>query len=263
MTPRFIHLRARSAYSLLEGAIHVKKLPGIAAGLDMPAMGLADSGNLFGALEFSETAAKAGVQPIMGLTLDVVTAPPRPGEKAEPPAPLVLYAQNEAGWLNLMALTSSAYLDTDAGAEPSVPLPTLEAHSEGVICLTGGADGPLGRLLAAGKTEPAKALARRLSKAFPTRLYIEIQRHGEQGPTPEEAAVEPGLIGLAYDLELPLVATNAIFFESPAMHEAHDALICIGDGRYVNEGNRRSLSPEHWPKPEDAMVALFADLPEA
>ncbi|MEM8821517.1 MAG: DNA polymerase III subunit alpha [Pseudomonadota bacterium] len=263
MSPRFIHLRCRSAYSLLEGAIHVKNLPGLAAGLEMPAMGLADSGNLFGALEFSEAAAKAGVQPIMGLTLMMRERPPAPGEKPEEPTPLALFAQNEAGWLNLMALTSSAYLSSPESAEPLVMLSELEAHAEGLICLTGGAEGALARHLASGKRAAAEGLADRLARAFPDRLYIELQRHGSNGPTPAEAAVEGALLDLAYARDLPIVATNAVFFETPDMFEAHDALICIGESRYVNESNRRQLTPEYWLKSTDAMCALFEDLPEA
>ncbi|MGF1552777.1 MAG: DNA polymerase III subunit alpha [Paracoccaceae bacterium] len=262
--PSFVHLRARSAYSLLEGAIHVKALPGLAAKLDMPAIGLADSGNLFGALEFAEAAAKAGVQPVMGITLDVQHAESRPGERAEAPRPLALYAKDETGWLNLMALASDAYLRSDPGVDPCVRLATLEGRAEGLICLTGGPSGALAALLAAGKTAPAEALARRLSAAFPDRLYVELQRHGaEAAHTPAEAASEPGLVDLAYALDLPLVATNEAFFADPAMFEAHDALICIGEGRYVNESDRRRLTPEHWLKPADAMVERFADLPEA
>ncbi|MEO0761129.1 MAG: PHP domain-containing protein, partial [Pseudomonadota bacterium] len=190
MDPRFIHLRTRSAYSLLEGAIHVKKLPGLAAGLEMPAIGLADSGNLFGALEFSEAAAKAGVQPLLGLTLMAGDPPARPGEKADPPAPLVLYAQNEAGWLNLMALTSAGFLEGDGTGEPWVALSRLEGRSDGLICLTGGADGQLGRLIRAGKTAAAGAFADRLAALFPDRLYVELQRHGTGASGTAEALTE-------------------------------------------------------------------------
>ncbi|MEM6972479.1 MAG: DNA polymerase III subunit alpha [Pseudomonadota bacterium] len=267
--PRFMHLRTRSAYSLLEGAIHVKKLPGLAAGLDMPAIALADSGNLFGALEFSETAAKAGVQPIMGLTLMVGETPARPGDKIAPPAPLALYAQDEAGWLNLMALTSIGYLDTDASAEPQVPIDRLAQHGTGLICLTGGANGHLARLIRAGKQPAAEAFLARLQAIFPERLYIELQRHGtgadltDGALTEDERAAEPGLIDLAYARDLPLVATNEVYFPKTEMHGAHDALICIGEGSYVNETQRRTLTPEHWLKPQEAMCARFADLPEA
>ncbi|MEM9097832.1 MAG: DNA polymerase III subunit alpha [Pseudomonadota bacterium] len=262
LNPRFIHLRCHSAYSLLEGALHAKKLPGLAADLGMPAIAICDTNNLFGALEFAETAVKAGVQPILGLQLSVKHTEEQPGEKPTPPAPLALYAQDDAGWRNLMALTSSAFLDTDTSADPHVPLALLEAHAEGVICLTGGAKGPLGRLIAAGK--PVAPLAQRLAASFPDRLYIEIQRHGRDGlRTPEEEATEPGLIDLAYAHDLPLVATNEVFFDRPEMFEAHDALLCIGDSRYVNESDRRMLTPEHYLKSQEEMVERFSDLPEA
>ncbi len=262
---RFLHLRARSANSLLEGAIHVKALPKLAREAGMPAIGLADTGNLFGALEFAETCAKAGIQPVMGLTLAVEYAAPRPGERAGPQAPVALYAQNAQGWRNLMALTSAAYLETERGAEPHVPLARLEAASAGLLCLSGGAEGPLGRLLAAEREAEAEALAARLAAAFPDRLYVELHRHGTGGAlrTAQEEAAEPGLLDLAYARDLPIVATNLVMFETPEMFEAHDALLCIGEGRYVNEADRRVLTPEHYFKSQDAMAERFADLPEA
>ncbi|MDT8345207.1 MAG: DNA polymerase III subunit alpha, partial [Thermohalobaculum sp.] len=263
--PRFIHLRVHSAYSLLEGAIHVKKLPALAEKLAMPAVGLCDTNNLFGALEFSETAAKAGIQPVMGLQLALRYAEARPGEKPVPPAPVALYAQNAAGWRNLMALTSAAWLETDAATEPAVPLDTLARHAEGVICLTGGADGPLGRLIRIGRQPQAEALAATLAALFPTRLYVELQRHGTAGRlrTEAEEASEPGLVAIAHAQDLPLVATNDVYFADPAMFEAHDALLCIGQSRYVNESDRRHLTPEHWLKPPEVMIERFSDIPEA
>ena len=258
--PRFLHLRVHSAYSLLEGAIQIKKLPGLCEKHGMPAVAVTDTNNLFGALEFSEVAAKAGVQPVIGLQLTVRTEEPAPGARAEAGAPVALYAQTETGYRNLMALTSKAHLD--GGAE--VALEVLEARAEGVICLTGGAAGPVGRLLALGKADPAAALTSRLAAAFPDRLYIEIQRHGRTGRrTDAEAATEPGLIDIAYALDLPLVATNDIYFETPEMFEAHDAFLCIGAGRYVNEGDRRVLTPAHHFRSREDMIALFDDLPEA
>src|SRR6056297_2600835 len=160
--PRFIHLRTHSAYSLLEGAIPVKKLPGLAAAAGMPAVAVTDSGNLFAALEFSETAAKAGVQPIIGCQLPVAYSPAaRPGAAPPPPRAMVLLAQNEAGYLNLMRLSSSCYLDS-SDALPHVPLDTLLSHADGLICLTGGADGPLGQLIHDNQTGIARDLATRL-----------------------------------------------------------------------------------------------------
>jgi DNA polymerase-3 subunit alpha len=264
-SPRFVHLRVHSAYSLREGAIHVKDLPGLCRGLGFPAVAVTDTNNLFGALEFSESAAKAGVQPIMGLQLAVAYAQAAPGERAAEPAPVALYAQNEAGWRNLMALSTAAHLDTDTSQLPHVTLDRLAMHAEGVICLTGGAGGPLGRLVQEGRRSAAEALARRLGVIFPGRLYVELQRHGTAGRlrTAAEETTEPALVEIAYARDLPLVATNEVYFETPEMHAAHDAFLCIGEGRYVNETDRRRLTPEHWLKPAAAMAERFKDLPEA
>ena len=211
--PRFIHLRVHSAYSLLEGAIPVKALATLCARAEMPAVALTDTGNLFAALEFSETMAKAGIQPIMGCQLDLAYADAQPGERAPAPRPIVLLAQDERGFGNLMKLTSINYLDC-GGALPHVTLDTLAAHADGLICLAGGAEGPLGAEIADGHAAKARAVAERLAGLFPGRLYVEIQRHPENGAprTPLEQATEPGLVGLAYDLDLPLVATNDVHF---------------------------------------------------
>ena len=241
----------------------MKKLPGLAAGAGFPAIAVTDTNNLFGALEFSEGAVKAGLQPIIGVELAVQTVMPQPGARPPAPASLVLYAQNRTGYMNLMALSSAAYLATDSGSVSHVDLQTLATHSDGVICLTGGADGPLGRLISAEKD--ANALARQLAQIFPGRLYVEIQRHGTGGAlrTPVEDATEPGLVALAYDLDLPLVATNTVFYASPEIAEAHDAFLCIGQGQYVNDPRRERLTPEHYLKSEADMVQRFSDLPEA
>ncbi|MEM9050253.1 MAG: DNA polymerase III subunit alpha [Pseudomonadota bacterium] len=262
--PRFIHLRTHTAYSLLEGAIQVNALPGLARAAQMPAVAVTDTNNLFCALEFAEKAAGAGVQPIIGCQLALAYAAPPPGGRPPEPAPLVLLAQNEAGYRNLMALSSKAYLEADVGTQ--IDLPTLTGHAAGLICLTGGAEGPLGRLIAAGKPAEAEALAGRLQAGFGDRLYIEIQRHGagNRGRGPAQEATEPGLVQLAYARDLPLVATNDVYFAAADLYEAHDALICIAEGAYVDQSApRRQLTPEHRFKTQDEMVQLFADLPEA
>ncbi len=266
--PRFIHLRLHSAYSLLEGAVPVKKLPDLCAADGMPAVALTDTGNLFGAQEFSEACAKAKapVQPIMGCQLRLAWAEPaHPGDRPPEPQAVVLLAQDEAGFRNLLRLSSANYLDCGA-AEPHVPIAVLEAHAEGLICLTGGAEGPLGALIRDGHAPRARALAERLAAAFPGRLYVEVQRHPvDDAPrTAAEEATEPGLVTLAYDLGLPLVATNDVHFPRRGAYESHDALLCIADGAYVDQHEpRRRLTPEHCFKTQDEMVALFADLPEA
>ncbi|WP_378942180.1 DNA polymerase III subunit alpha [Paracoccus sp. R86501] len=255
-SPQFIHLRTHSEHSLLEGAIPVGKLPALAADAGMPAVALTDSNNMFAALEFSVKAQDKGVQPIVGCQVTL---------QGDATGPVVLLAQNQAGWLNLMSLSSCLYL-REGGALPHVTVEELCDRSEGLICLTGGATGPLGLLIAQGQADKANALADRLAKAFPTRLYVELQRHpGDNGQLMlAEAASEAGLIELAYARDLPLVATNDVYFPKSTMYEAHDALICIAEKAYVDQSQpRRRLTPQHHFKTPQEMAVLFADLPEA
>ncbi len=263
--PRFIHLRVHTEYSLLEGAVPVKKLVKLCEAASMPAVAVTDTNNMFAALEFSVTATGAGVQPIVGCQVSVAYEMPAPGEKPRPPAPIVLLAQSEAGYMNLMKLNSCLYIDK-GGQLPQVTIEELGAHSAGLICLTGGAEGPVGRFLQAGQEAKARALLGRMAAIWPDRLYVELQRHpGEGGLTTEaERATEPGLVTLAYELGLPLVATNDVYFPKSEMFEAHDAMICIAEGAYVDQqAPRRRLTPQHYFKSEAEMCALFADLPEA
>ena len=261
--PRFIHLRTHTEYSLLEGAIPVKKLPGLVAGMGMPAVAVTDTNNMFCALEFSEGAAKAGIQPIVGCQVDVTYATPEPGKRAEPPAPIVLLAQSEAGYMNLMKLNSCAYLDAN-GQLPQVSLDELAQYHEGLICLSGGPDGPVGRLLRQGQRPKAEAIVDRLAAIYPDRLYIELQRHPGDGLPEAERLSERGHVEMAYAKGLPLVATNDVYFPKTELYEAHDALICISEGAYVDQQEaRRRLTPQHYMKSPQEMATLFADLPEA
>lgn len=262
---RFIHLRTHTEHSLLEGAVPVKSLINLAKAAEMPAVAVTDTNNMFAALEFSVSALGEGVQPIVGCQLSLTYEEPGPGEKAKPAAPVVLLAQNEAGYLNLMKLNSCLYIDK-GGALPQVTFAELERYSAGLICLTGGSDGPLGRTILAGHLAKAQALLQRLGAAYPGRLYVEVQRHpGEGGALPEaEAATEAAMIDLAYDLGLPLVATNDVYFPKAEMYLAHDAMICIAEGAYVDQAQpRRRLTAQHYFKTEAEMATLFADLPEA
>ena len=262
--PRFIHLRTHSEYSLLEGALRLKKMPQLCRDAGMPAMALTDTNNMFAALEFSIAMSGAGIQPILGCQVDLAYAQTRPGEKSVAPAPVVLLAQSEVGYGNLMKLNSCLYIDKN-GALPEVTPEQLEAHSADVICLTGGPHGPVGRLLQAGQRPAAEALMQRLHRAFGNRLYVELQRHpGEEGQPRAERLTERGFVEMAYAMELPLVATNDVYFPDAAMYEAHDALICIAEGAYVDQQEeRRRLTSQHYFKSQSEMVALFADLPEA
>ncbi len=263
--PRFIHLRVHTEHSLLEGAVPVKALIKLAKASEMPAVAVTDTNNMFAALEFAVSAMGEGVQPIMGCQVSVAYETPAAGEKTKPAAPLVLLAQNEAGYLNLMKLNSCLYIDK-GGALPQVTIEEVERYSAGLICLTGGSDGPLGRSILAGHLPKARALLHRLAAAYPDRLYVELQRHpGEGGALPEgEAASETAMVDLAYDLGLPLVATNDVYFPKAEMYLAHDAMICIAEGAYVDQSQpRRRLTAQHYFKTEAEMATLFADLPEA
>ncbi|MGB5559471.1 MAG: DNA polymerase III subunit alpha, partial [Paracoccaceae bacterium] len=263
-SPRFIHLRLHTEYSLLEGAVPVKTLAGLCAKNGMPAVAVTDTNNMFAALEFSVAATGAGIQPIVGCQVDLAYDPAQQGERARPPAPLVLLAQNEAGYLNLMKLNSCLYLDK-GGELPMLTVEELAQYSDGLICLTGGPDGPVGRLLQQGQDPKAQALMARLAAIYPTRIYVELQRHPADAGQPEaERLTERGFVEMAYVMDLPLVATNDVYFPKPDMYEAHDALICIGQGAYVDQQEpRRRLTAQHYFKSPQEMTTLFADLPEA
>jgi len=230
----------------------------------MPALALTDTNNMFAALEFSVAMSSAGIQPIIGCQVDLEYVQPQPGEKPRAPAPVVLLAQSERGYEHLMKLNSCLYLDK-GGALPQVTLQELTQHAEDVICLTGGPEGPVGMLLQNNQRPAAEAFMKQLHAAFGDRLYIELQRHpGESGAPEVERQTERGFVEMAYAMDIPLVATNDVYFPASKMYEAHDALICISEGAYVDQQEgRRRLTPQHYFKSQAEMVTLFADLPEA
>ncbi|PHQ70224.1 MAG: DNA polymerase III subunit alpha, partial [Sneathiella sp.] len=258
--PEFIHLRVHSAYSLSEGAVPVKMMASLCKQQAMPAVAITDTSNMFGALEFSLAMQDSGVQPIIGCQLAITShdGVDRSGRKPEPDT-IVLLAQNETGYRHLLKLTSHAFLKSDAGETAQVPFEVLEKHCDGVICLMGGAEGPIGRLIANDQMDAAEAYVGRLQALFPGRLYMELQRHG----TPLEQKTEPGLVEMAYKMDIPLVATNEVFFPDRSMYSAHDALLCIAEGKYVGDSDRIKRTPEHFFKSTSQMVELFDDLPEA
>ncbi len=259
----FVHLHVHSSFSLLEGALTIARLAELAKSDDQPALALTDTDNMFGALEFSEKLAGNGIQPIIGCALAVdfgdADHGPRNGNAPPERSRIVLLAARSQGYRSLMRLNSRAFLDTPANELPRLKLEWLEGQTSDIIALTGGPGGPLDGAIAAGQSHLAADRLAALLRLFGDRLYVELQRHG----TAAERRCEPVLIDLAYDKGVPLVATNEPFFATAQDYEAHDALICIAEGRLLAESDRRQLTPEHRFKIRAEMVELFRDLPEA
>jgi len=259
----FVHLHVHSSYSLLEGALPIGRLAELAKADHQPALALTDTDNMFGALEFSEKLAGSGIQPIVGCALAVdfgdTDHGPRNGNTQPECLRIVLLAANADGYRRLMHLNSRAFLDTPSNEPPRLKVEWLEGQVDGIIALTGGPNGPLDSAITAGQRHLAETRLDALIRLFGDRLYIELQRHG----TRAERQSEQVLIDFAYNKSVPLVATNEPFFATAQDHEAHDALICIAEGKLVAETDRRQLTSEHRFKTRAEMVELFADLPEA
>ncbi len=260
---KFIHLHTHSAFSLGEGAIKLGELADLCIKFEMPAIAVTDTGNMFGALQFSTIMAKkSGVQPVVGCQM-WIERPEQVNAKnkgIEHPDQIVLLAKNEAGYMNLMKLTSHGYVaPLEHTDKPAVTWEDLKAHSDGLICLTGSITGSFGRLLVEHQTPAAEKLLLELKEVFGDRLYIELQRHG----LPAETEIEDKQLDFAYEHNIPIVATNDCYYAHPDMYDAHDAFLCIAEGTYVQEDNRRKVTREHYFKSQEQMVELFKDLPEA
>ena len=263
--PGFIHLHVHSAFSLLEGALQLETILKLAAADSQPAVGIADSGNLFGALEFSEKASKKGIQPLTGveLAIDFAAAEERITERGHVAcsgkSSVVLLAQTETGFANLSRLVSRSYLESaDGMARAHLDWLSREGL-EDIICLSGGPEGAIDMAFAHGQDANAVRRLDRLADLFGDRFYIELQRHGRV----QEATVEPRLIDYAYRKGVPLVATNEPFFKSAAEFEAHDALLAIAGGTVLAQTERRKLNDQYYFKTRAEMTELFSDLPEA
>ena len=262
--PKFIHLRVHSAYSLALGAIPVPKLMHKLHELKIPACAITDRGNMFGAKCFSHYAADDGIKPILGSEMslhndDSEVLSISKGRELEP-SRIILLVKNEEGYKSIMKLFHRYYLDNmENSIYPQINMGDLRNYNEGLICLTGGYDGPLGKLILQNRRDDAEKKLAELKEIFADRLYMEISRVGYDG----EKDTEADFIDMAYKYDVPLVATNDVFFFDESMYEAHDALVCIADGEYVaNENRRKYLPGNHW-RSEDEMVELFKDIPEA
>jgi DNA polymerase III subunit alpha len=254
----FVPLRVFSAYTMLEGAIQPKAIAKQAKKLGFPAVAITDRNGLYAVMPFEDGARALGVQPIIGTFLAIA----RPGSVDQGGFVrdwLALYAQNADGYDNLCRLVSAAHLDSPEEQDAHVTFEQLAGFTDNIIALTGGGEGGLARLLAEGQEQAASDYCDQLQTLFPDRLYIELSRRGDAA----EIAAEARLIELAYARNLPLIATNPAFYAEPEFFDAHDAMLCIADGQYVDNADRRKTSRETWMKPGKQMGELFADLPEA
>ncbi len=254
----FVHLRCRSAYSLLEGAVEVEGLRDLALGNHMPALALTDINNLFGALEFSETLSKAGVQPLIGVTLALGGGDDSGVPAGEIAGNVALLAASEEGYLNLMALSSKAFLEVDATELAHVMWDDVRAHANGLIALTGGFDGVVNRLLHKDHAELAQKRLDDMAATFGDNLFVEIQRHGR----PEERLSEPVLLDWADRHGVAMVASNEPYFGKASMYSSHDALMCISQSTYLSVPDRVRVTPEHYFKSGTQMAKQFSDFPE-
>jgi len=240
---------------MLEGAMEPKIIAERAAKLGFPAAALTDRNGLYAAMAFTEACIGKGVQPIVGAMLAVA----RPPELPPGVDWLVLLAKDEEGYSNLCHLVSSAHLDRPVEQDPHVAFAALEKANGGLIALTAGGEGALAQLLADGQKDKASLYLDRLQALFPERLYVEIIRRHD----PVEEASEDSLVELAFERNLPLVATNPAAYSDPSFHAAHDAMLCIAQSAYIESNERQTSSPEAWLKDSANMSELFADLPEA
>jgi len=248
---RFNHLKIHTQYSICEGAIKIDNLKDFCKANKIPCLGLSDTSNLCGALEFAENISKVGTQPIIGTQIYF---------KSEDTTGLLpLIALNEKGYKRIIELSSRSYLENDALSDPHLDIKELLNDMEGVLLLSGTVHGLFGKLFQKGHLEEISKIYKSLSSKFYDNFYLEIQRHGDQN----EIAFEKFNLEQSAKIKLPIIATNEVYYLTPDMHEAHDALTCIGAKTYVNEKNRIKYSNQHYFKSNEEMSELFSDLPEA
>ncbi len=248
---KFNHLKIHSQYSICEGALKINDLSDFCKKKKIKALGLSDTSNLCGALEFSENISKVGTQPILGTQINF--------KYKNEYGLLPLIAKTKKGYRSIVHLSSKSFLDSHDHELPHCEIQDLIDNSEDIILLSGSIDGLLGNLFNKGKFDDMVELYKILKSKFKNNFYIEIQRHNDIN----EKSFELFNLNKSKNLEIPIIATNEIYYIDKDMHEAHDALICIGNKTYLNDENRKKYSDQHYLKTDKEMEELFYDLPEA
>ena len=247
----FIHLKIHTQYSICEGALRTSDLAKYCKTNHVKAVGLCDSNNLCGALEFSESIAKSKTQPIIGTQISIQYK----GNRGKIP----LFAKNLEGYKNLIKLSSKSFLEIKEDEEPHCKIEDLEENCKGLILLSGTFDGLIGQLFFKNLTDEIFLLFKKFNNTFKDSFYLEIQRHNDDG----EKLFESFLLDASEKLALPIIATHEVFYLGQDMHEAHDAYLCVGEKTYVNIKDRRKYTDSHYLKTSEEMYQLFNDLPEA
>ncbi|MDX2082572.1 MAG: DNA polymerase III subunit alpha [Rickettsiales bacterium] len=260
----FIPLRNHTTYSLCKGAIKISEIVERAADYKIPALGIMDCQNLFGALEFSSACKKAGIQPILGC--EILINFEDENRKAisnldleNSLVKLPLIAKDDLGYKNLMFLVSHSFLNRQSGISPHISFTLLQEKAAGIIALSGGEAGFIGKLLQQSQEKKLADLLEKFAQIFGQDFYIEITRHG----TKIEEELEEKFIEIAFKHNLPLLATNDVYFLDQSMHEAQDILTCIGEGKFFFETDRKKLTPSQYFKTPQELESLFSDIPEA
>ncbi|MDB3932565.1 DNA polymerase III subunit alpha [Candidatus Pelagibacter sp.] len=249
---KFNHLKIHTQYSICEGAIKIDELKDNAKELKISALGMCDTSNLCGAVEFSDKLSKVGTQPIIGTQINF--------KFNDTVGLLPLFALDFEGYKKIIELSSRSYLENDDLSDPNLDInDLLKLDSNGISVFSGTIFGLFGKLFDKAKFDEIFILYKKLNEVFGDRFYLEIQRHED----PNEIEFEKFNLDQSKKLEIPIIATNEVFYLTKDMHEAHDALICIGNKTYVNEKNRIKYSSNHYLKNDSEMSDLFSDLPEA
>lgn len=259
----FVHLHNHSDFSLLDGAADVDSMVARAKELGMPGLALTDHGTMFGAIKFYKSCRASGLNPIVGSEFYVAGSNRRERagtENGNKYWHLVLLAENETGYRNLLKLSSISYTE-GFYYKPRIDDEVLARHKEGLIASSACLGGEIPALLLAGQTEAAERKALFYKELFgPDRYYLELQDHG----IPEQKIANRALVALARKHDIPLVATNDMHYLMREDAKAHDVLLCIGTGKKISEQSRmRFSSSEFYLKSPQEMESLFGDIPES
>ena len=247
----FNNIKVHTQYSICEGAIKIDELADFCKKQKIKSLGLADSFNLSGALEFSEKLSKVGTQPIIGTQLNI--------KAKNTYGKITLYATSELGYKNLTKLSSKSYLNKSEDIEPACEINEIINNNQDLILLTGNYLNFFGKLFYKNKLKDIDEIINLLKLKFKDRLYIEIQRHSED----QEKNFENYLLNVSKKLNLPLIATQEVFYLNEDMYEAHDALVCIGEKNFIDDKNRFKYSNQHFFKSSNQLQQLYFDIPEA